>query len=76
MLVAVAVKSRMIERVQYDDIQHELRLTFKGSGGEYIYSEVPVDVYRALIAAPSVGEFVKANIKGVYAYRRAENATS
>jgi hypothetical protein len=71
MYPAVEVDSRMVSQVQYDEVLHELHLTYKGRNTKYTYSEVPEDVYDILLAAPSKGEFIKTHIQGAYAYRRA-----
>ncbi len=40
------------------------------NGGLYSYFDVPESVYHALMAAPSHGHFLAANIKGIYRYEK------
>lgn len=51
-----------------------LYIQFKGKNGGpgdlYQYYDVPVNVYRKWITAPSKGHFFWANIRDVYLYRK------
>lgn len=62
--------SSNVRSVGYDRKREELGIRFKSSPQRYIYSDVPINVYKELIAAPSRGKYVHQNIKGVYPYRR------
>jgi lysyl-tRNA synthetase, class II len=66
----VPVKSTGIESVGYDFHKQILVVVFR-NGAVYQYLEVPKDVYKALIEAPSKGKFYLANIREVYEYERA-----
>lgn len=61
--------SSNVEYVGYDPQAKDLYITFKG-GSTYRYAEVPVDTWRDLQNAPSVGKFIHANIKGIYKSER------
>ena len=56
------VDSSAVDRVEYDDASGTLSIWYSG-GHRYNYFEVPRDVYEALLAAPSVGAYVNAEIK-------------
>jgi hypothetical protein len=40
------------------------------NGGRYNYFDVPANVYEAMKAAPSTGEFLARNVKGRFRYAR------
>lgn len=63
------VKSSNIKAVGYDTETSELQVEFTG-GGLYAYDAVPLDVYRDLTEAHSVGKFFHAKIKDVYETRK------
>jgi hypothetical protein len=54
--------SSAIARAAYDEGAMTLDLWYKG-GDRYRYFAVPEDVFDALLAAPSAGEFVNREIK-------------
>lgn len=59
----------MIDRVTFDDEAHTLCVSFRGAS-KYVYYEVPGTTFEALCAAPSVGTFFNAHIKGHFPCRR------
>ncbi|MBS1797414.1 MAG: KTSC domain-containing protein [Acidobacteria bacterium] len=61
------VDSSSLEWVGYDAEKELLVIRFV-SGGLYEYSEVPADVYEALMAAESKGRFFRSRIRGEYDY--------
>lgn len=61
------VDSTAVERVDYTPGSRTLDVWFKG-GSRYSYFDVPQEVYRALLAAPSIGAFVNLHIKDHYAF--------
>ncbi len=63
------VQSANIISVGYDRSSTTMEIEFK-DGRIYQYFDVQEDVYRDLIAAPSVGSFFHQNIRGKYAYAR------
>ncbi len=40
------------------------------NGGRYNYYDVPVTTFEGMKAAPSKGQFLAQNVKGVYRYAR------
>lgn len=64
------LSSSAVERVEYDAATRVLDIWYKG-GDRYRYFEVPEERYRALLAAPSAGAFVNAEIKPRYRFERA-----
>jgi hypothetical protein len=54
--------SSAVERVEYAAETATLDIWYSG-GDRYSYFDVPRKVYEALLAAPSVGAFVNAEIK-------------
>ena len=70
MMVYQTVKSSQIDRIGYDHETSQLGVVFK-SGGEYIYNDVPVDVYRQLIDSDSLGSAFHLLIKkGGYEFEK------
>lgn len=61
------VDSSMINEVSYDN--GNLTILFK-TGGEYVYSGVPENIYNSFISAPSKGRYFLSNIKNRYNYVR------
>ena len=61
------VESSQITEVGYDAYHHLLGIRFpagkRSPASEYHYSDVPADIYRALVAAPSVGSYFGSEIK-------------
>lgn len=53
----------------YDPERRFLRIIFR-EGETYDYLRVPRRVFEALQAAPSKGQFVTAEVKGVYDFRK------
>lgn len=63
------VFSSMVSSVGYDDEAGVMFVTFN-TGKTYAYQGVPEDVARDTANAASVGEYINAEIKGRYSYRR------
>lgn len=63
----IPVSSSNLESVGYE--YDQLYIRFK-SGFLYVYYNVPVEVYNALMHAASKGKFFHANIKNIYQYKR------
>ena len=67
-----AVKSTNIAAVGFDQESRTLRVLFQ-EGSMYDYFEVPASVYKALLAAPSKGQFFQQEIVGkMYRYEKSE----
>ena len=64
------VNSSNVKAVGHDPNAMELHVEFH-SGDRYIYADVPAAVHRDLIAAPSAGRFLHANVRGKFAGRKA-----
>lgn len=62
------VSSSNIEAIGHDG--DNLHVQFKG-GGHYVYQGVPASVHAAALAAPSVGKFINANVRGKYGHAKA-----
>lgn len=63
------VSSSNIQSIGYDAEAEELYVEFL-NGSTYKYTGVPTDVHQALMTAPSHGQYLNANIKGVYDYSK------
>jgi hypothetical protein len=63
------VESQIIHSVGYNAASSMLEVRFR-NGWTYEYDGVPEEVYRALMAAPSHGHYLKANIVDQYVTRR------
>ncbi len=59
------VTSSNLKSVGYDPQTKTLEVEFQ-SGSIYQYSEVPEDVYQALMSASSHGQYYVQNIRSVY----------
>lgn len=59
------VESSMIHAVGYDSKTRMLEVVFN-SGRTYCYEGVPPKVYKELLAAGSKGQYMRAEIIGVY----------
>lgn len=65
------VESSAIDFIRYEPVTAELTITFN-SGKRYVYFAAPRGVSDALIAAPSIGAYFNAHIRGHYRFRRIE----
>jgi len=63
------VSSSHIDDVDWED--GILTVTFK-DGGKYNYADVPEGIFMEMISAPSVGQFFRANVKGMYEHTKVE----
>jgi len=63
-------ESSNIARFAYDEGSCVLVVEFL-KGGTYNYYDVPQGIFEQMKAAPSKGQFLARNIKGVYRYARA-----
>jgi len=61
----IKVNSSAIDNVGYDDIKKMLKIEFHG-GRIYEYENVPKQEFLNIVAAPSVGKYYNAHIKGVF----------
>lgn len=65
----VAVESREIAVVGYDEGAKTLEVTFR-RGGVYQYQGVSPDIHKQLMEAPSLGIFFAQNIKDCFPYQK------
>ena len=63
------VESSNIQAIRYDPISSTLEVEFK-SGSLYAYYNVPEFIYEQLMAAPSKGGFLNANVKNAFPYAK------
>ena len=63
------VSSSNIAAIGYNETTQTLEVEFK-DGSVYEYLNVPHPTFDALMAAPSHGTFLNANIKGQFPYQR------
>ena len=63
------VDSSAVVSVGYDESRRTLELEYV-DGDVYQYFDVPETLYRALLDAPSIGQFVNTEIKGRFGYER------
>lgn len=68
MLQMTPVASTSIAEVGYDPVFRDLHVRYHSSSTYYIYRGVPPHVFTRLMAAPSKGEFVNAEVKGHYEF--------
>ena len=64
-----SVESSAITSVGYDESRQVLELEYI-DGDVYRYFDVPATLHRALLDAPSIGQFVNAEIKGAFRYEK------
>jgi hypothetical protein len=65
----ILVDSSTISRMSYDETRKVLSIEFK-NGSRYEYYDLPAAVFQQMKAAGSKGQFLSANIKGLYRYAR------
>lgn len=70
-MIRQLVVSSELHSVGYDERENLLEVAFR-TGGIYCYFGVPANVYAALIAAPSKGQFFNTRIKPAYRCVRVE----
>ena len=63
------VDSSAVISVGYDDSRQTLELEYV-DGDVDQYFDVPEALYRALLDAPSIGQFVNVEIKGTFRYEK------
>ena len=63
------VDSSAVVSVGYDESRRTLELEYV-DGDVYQYFDVPNALYHALLDAPSIGQFVNTEIKGIFGYEK------
>jgi lysyl-tRNA synthetase class 2 len=66
------VQSTLMTSIRYDNKTRALDVTFM-SGETYRYSNVPRDIYVALLDAESKGEFFNNHVKGVFHFAKVDS---
>lgn len=67
---AVAIdRSSVIDHIAYDEGSTTLRISFRDTG-DYIYFDIPAELFDRFRGASSAGSFFNENIKDRYRYRR------
>ena len=61
--------STAIRHIAYDEEARELFVTFVPTGKTYVYFDVPADVFRAFVSAPSRGQYFNFHVRDRYAFR-------
>lgn len=69
----VAVRSRSIKTLGYDEDKQVLELEFHG-GAVYQYFAVPPIEYAQLMDGRSIGQFINACIKERYSFKKIRDA--
>ena len=65
------VRSSSVAYVGYDEAKHVLEIEFH-NGNVYRYQDVPAAVYRLLLQARSIGDFVNTIVKPKFEVIRGE----
>lgn len=63
-------ESSNIARFAYDEANRVLKIEFN-NGSLYDYFDVPENAYEGMRNAPSKGQYLAQQIKGIYRYARA-----
>jgi len=59
------IDSSLIKQVKYDAAAQELTIEMT-TDKSYVYENIPQDIYKAFMSAPSKGKFYNSNIKGTF----------
>ena len=70
----IRVRSSHIRSVGYNKDQSCLEIKFKNRE-VYQYHDVPVDVWKGLMASMSKGQYMHKNVRGKYKHKRLETPT-
>ena len=62
------IDSSAIQYVNYNNERHSLVVVFS-TERKYIYFDIPKEIYRAFLTAPSAGQFFNAEIRDHYRFR-------
>ncbi len=63
------VESSNIVAIGYEEDEKQLHVQFN-SGAEYVYDDVPAEVYQAFLDADSKGRYLNEYVKGVYEFKK------
>lgn len=62
----IPVASSNVDSIGYDSQLKELHVRFRNTSGTYVYLNVPIELFRELRDAKSVGGFLNSEIKPTY----------
>lgn len=68
--ISAFVQSTCVEAIFYNGDTQDLKITFVKSGAAYTYAGVPAEVAQGLVAAPSKGKYMHAQVLGKFSYRK------
>jgi hypothetical protein len=63
-----SVYSSHVAEIGYDPDANALHVVYKSSGKHAVYRGVPAEVADTVLTAPSIGEALRENIKGVFQF--------
>jgi hypothetical protein len=66
----VALESKMLSAMAYEDSQQILYLRFRNTSEVYRYFEFPAAAYQAFLRAESRGRFFRSQIRDHFRYER------
>lgn len=66
------VDSSMVRSVGYQHKYHVLNVVYH-QGGNWLYADVPVEIYEVLLISASIGKAVNTFVKGKYEALRLDN---
>ena len=66
-----AVQSSSILSIGYDEEAQGLHIMFNG-GHEYVYRDVPAELWEQFREANSIGKFFSREIRGIYPTKKVE----
>lgn len=61
--------SSVIDSIAYDEASKTLRISFRDTG-DYLYFDVPAELFDRFHGADSAGSFFNEFVRGRYRYRR------
>jgi hypothetical protein len=67
--IVASVDSTCVDTVFFNGDTNDLTVTFQ-KGGTYTYAGVPAEVAQGLVAAPSKGRYMHAQVLGKFSYRK------
>lgn len=65
----LSIKSSNVDAIGYDSDANELHVKFR-SGGHYIYSAVPPELFDEVKSSDSIGRFLSKRVKGAFEARK------
>jgi hypothetical protein len=74
-MIRAELVSSMMASAGYDPTSRVLEIEF-APGTVYQYLDVPLDVYKALLDAPSQGRYFQGRIRGAFVFRRVDEVSA